>query len=121
MIRIIVQRRKQSRHSFIERMRCLHNVFDINWFKAIKLAYQIHKGYGIVISTPLSSDGPNMIDYMNSIHNRLHIYFDTNYKLISNRLPIIPLDKYKLCIISGGYRAHIALKKGYIDYNLEIY
>lgn len=120
MIRIIVQRRVNTKHSWYERIKCLHNVFDISWFKAIKLAYQIHKGYGIVINTLLPEDGPYMIECMNVIHSKLHRMYETHYKLQSSH-PFIPRDKYKLLLMRAGYRVNLALKQGYIDYNLEIY
>lgn len=120
MIRIIVQRRVNTKHSLYERIKCLHDVFDISWFKAIKLSYQIHKGYGIVINTLLPEDGPYVTEGMNSLYSRLHRVFETHYKLQTGPFSI-PRDKYKMYLVRAGYRVNLALKKGYIDYNLEIY
>ena len=112
MIRVIAQRRVPSAHSFLRRMRVLHDTFNISYFKAIKLAYKLNKGYGIVINTILASKDQGMMLMMS----------DTQWKIgIEGCGQQMPLKDYKQIIIKGGYRVFISLKPGFIDSRLEIY
>ena len=122
MIRVIAQRRVPSAHSFLQRVRMLHDTFNISYFKAIKLDYKLNKGYGIVINTIMASKDQGMMLMMSDIHSKLHRFYDTQWKIgIEGCGQQIPLKDYKQIIIKGGYRVFISLKPGFIDSRLEIY
>lgn len=129
MIRIIIQKKKSrsislySRSiSLYKRIVTLKKELNLSWLDAIKLAYKLSKGYGVVINTAIASKQQCMYSYMDNLHNQLHRLFDTNWKqdveTVAMQIPKKDFDLFKL---GGGYRVHIATKPGYIDHFLQIY
>lgn len=122
MIRIIVQKKKSRSISLYKRIVTLKEELNLSWLDAIKLAYKLSKGYGIVINTAIASKQQYMYGYMDNLHNQLHRVFDANWKqdveTVAMQIPKKDFDLFKL---GGVYRVYIATKPGYIDHFLQIY
>jgi len=117
MIRIIIQKKKSRSISLYKRIVTLKKELD-----AIKLAYKLSRGYGVVINTAIASKQQCMYGYMDNLHNQLHRVFDANWKQDVETVAMqIPKKDFDLFKISGGYRVYIATKPGYIDHFLQIY
>ena len=100
----------------------LKKELNLSWLDAIKLAYKLSKGYGVVINTAIASKQQCMYSYMDNLHNQLYRLFDTNWKQDVETVAMqIPKKDFDLFKISGGYRVYIATKPGYIDHFLQIY
>lgn len=122
MIRIIIQKKKSRSISLYKRIVTLKKELNLSWLDAIKLAYKLSKGYGVVINTAIASKQQCMYSYMDNLHNQLHCLFDTNWKQDVETVAMqIPKKDFDLFKISGGYRVYIATKPGYIDHFLQIY
>lgn len=78
MIRIIIQKKKSRNISLYKRIVTLKKELNLSWLDAIKLAYKLSKGYGIVINTAIASKQQCMYGYMDNLHNQLHRVFDAN-------------------------------------------
>lgn len=128
MIRIIIQKKKSrsislySSISLYKRIVTLKKELNLSWLDAIKLAYKLSRGYGVVINTAIASKQQCMYGYMDNLHNQLHRVFDANWKqdveTVAMQIPKKDFDLFKL---GGGYRVYIATKPGYIDHFLQIY
>lgn len=128
MIRIIIQKKKSrsislySSISLYKRIVTLKKELNLSWLDAIKLAYKLSRGYGVVINTAIASKQQCMYSYMDNLHNQLYRLFDTNWKqdveTVAMQIPKKDFDLFKL---GGGYRVYIATKPGYIDHFLQIY
>ena len=118
MIRIIIQKKKSRSISLYKRIVTLKKELNLSWLDAIKLAYKLSKGYGVVINTAIASKQ----QCMDNLHNQLHRLFDTNWKqdveTVAMQIPKKDFDLFKLGV---GYRVYIATKPGYIDHFLQIY
>ena len=114
MIRIIIQKKKSRSISLYKRIVTLKKELNLSWLDAIKLAYKLSKGYGVVINTAIASKQQCMYSYMDNLHNQLHRLFET----VAMQIPKKDFDLFKL---GGGYRVYIATKPGYIDHFLQIY
>lgn len=123
MIRIIIQKKKGRSISLYKRIVTLKKELNLSWLDAIKLAYKLSRGYGVVINTAIASKQQCcMYGYMDNLHDQLHRVFDANWKQDVETVAMqIPKKDFDLFKISGGYRVYIATKPGYIDHFLQIY
>lgn len=101
----------------------LKKELNLSWLDAIKLAYKLSRGYGVVINTAIASKQQCMYSYMDNLHNQLHRLFDTNWKQDVETVAMQNTQKKTLTYLKlgGGYRVYIATKPGYIDHFLQIY
>lgn len=110
MIRIIIQKKKSRSISLYKRIVTLKKELNLNWLDAIKLAYKLSKGYGIVINTAIASKQQCMYGYMDNLHNQLHRVFDANWKqdveTVAMQIPKKDFDLFKL----GGDIGYICNK-----------
>lgn len=122
MIRIIIQKKKSRSISLYKRIVALKKELNLSWLDAIKLAYKLSRGYGVVINTAIASKQQCVYSYMDNLHNQLHRLFDTNWKqdveTVAMQIPKKDFDLFKLGRV---YRVYIATKPGYIDHFLQIY
>ena len=113
MIRIIIQKKKSRSISLYKRIVTLKKELNLSWLDAIKLAYKLSKGYGVVINTAIASKQQCMYGYMDNLHNQLHRVFDANWKqdveTVAMQIPKKDFDLFKLGIYCNKTRLYRSL------------
>lgn len=121
MIRIIIQNRKNSKSSIINRIITVKKAFNIDYIDAIKIVWKLKRRRGIVINTYFSDRSEAMQIEMEDIQYQLHSIYDTRERLLSDTCCNVPLDRFKSLLLKQGYVIYVALKPGFIDDNLNIF